>query len=152
MLTLHIEAPTLAELREKATAALGGVFAEPLTATAETSASPPARARRAGKSEETQASSPSPEPSATSQPTQSEATTTEPDGGATSASPSDEPKTNVALGYEADVKPAVLKLAEAKGRDTVIALLKDWKVDTAKDVPESDYAAFLADIEKRKAA
>jgi hypothetical protein len=111
-------------------------------------AAPKARAQAAAPKAETPASDPSPAPSDTSPQTPSEATTTTADGGATSASPSDEPATDGALTYEGDIKPAVLRVSAKKGRPGVEALLKQFEVANAKEVPEARWPEFMAAIDK----
>lgn len=110
---------------------------------------PKASARRAAPEAATQPSDPSPAPSDTSPTTQSEATTTEADGGADTASPSDDAAGgDQALTYDADIKPAVLKVSAKHGRPGVEKLLAQFEAANAKEIPETRWPELLAEIDK----
>ena len=62
---------------------------------------------------------------------------------ATKTAPSTEPK---ALDYIKDVKPVFLDFGKAKGRDAAMALLAEFNVKGATEIPAEQWPAFLARI------
>ena len=59
----------------------------------------------------------------------------------------EEPAVPVAtLDYEADIKPAVLKLVQTKSRDAAIGLFKEFGVENAKGLTADQWPAFMARV------
>lgn len=52
-----------------------------------------------------------------------------------------------AIDYEADIKPRVIKLAEAKGRAGVLAVFDTFGVDHASKVPVESYGKLVAALD-----
>lgn len=52
------------------------------------------------------------------------------------------------LDFQVDVLPRVFKLTEAKGRDAVVALLGDFGVAKASQVPPEKFGEFVAALNK----
>ena len=50
------------------------------------------------------------------------------------------------LDYEADIKPAVLKLVQTKSRDAAIGLFKEFGVENAKGLTADQWPAFMARV------
>lgn len=49
-----------------------------------------------------------------------------------------------ALGYEAHVKPLILKIGAQKGRDAILALLGEYGVKSGQELTSDQYVAFVA--------
>jgi uncharacterized membrane protein len=113
----------------------------------ESHTAPQGRAPAVAKQAEIQPSSPSQKPSATS----TTATTAEPDGGATSASPSDEEPTaeeKAAWDYATEIKPRVLDVSKKHGREGVIKLLEKFGVGNASEIPAERHGELMAEINR----
>ena len=136
MITLHIEAANLQDLRTKVAQALGDVLIPEAMYVADIK---PAKAAKP-------AATPAPTPAPTQAPvaaTATEAPTPAPTPAPTVDTVVDTPATDGALDYDADVKPAVLAVSKALGRTGVEDLLKPFNVTNAKFVQVEDYARLI---------
>lgn len=140
MIKIEIVADTPEEARALLAGLLGGVAPAPVAAAAAPAkpAATPAKPA-AAKKDEPKAD---PTPAAAAAPAETPAATadqpSEPDssGSATTAD----------LDYDKDVTPAVLAVAQQKGRDGVMGLLAKFGGATnAKDVPKDRWAELVAD-------
>lgn len=148
MITLHIEAANLQDLRTKVAQALGDVLIPEAMYVADTKPAPVAKAAKPRITEIGYAPITSILPPAT--------VTLDPISAPTPASASasapapvldtvvDTPATDGALDYDADVKPAVLAVSKALGRTGVEDLLKPFNVTNAKFIPADQFAALVA--------
>jgi hypothetical protein len=142
MITLHIEAANLQDLRTKVAQALGDVLIPEAMYVADTKPAPVAKAAKPRITEIGYAPITSILPAAT--------VTLNPTSAPTPASTPvldtvvDTPATDGALDYDADVKPAVLAVSKALGRTGVEDLLKPFNVTNAKFIPADQFAALVA--------
>lgn len=51
--------------------------------------------------------------------------------------------TSVELSYDKDIKPTVLKFAQAKGRDALVEILDSFGVATAQNLEPQQFGAFI---------
>ena len=66
------------------------------------------------------------------------------------AEPKEEPaETKSGLTYEADVRPAGLKLIEKCGRDALIALFDEFGVENGKELTPDQFQPFIDEIEEK---
>jgi len=131
MITLHIEAANLQDLRTKVAQALGDVLIPEAMYVANTKPAPVAKAAKPRIMETSYAPAAAPV---------AETPTPEP----TPAPVVDTPAADGALDYDIDVKPAVLAVSKALGRTGVEDLLKPFNVTNAKFIPADQFAALVA--------
>lgn len=141
MITLHIEAANLQDLRTKVAQALGDVLIPEAMYVADTK---PAKAavKPAATPAPTPAPTAAPTPAPTAAPTQ--APTAEPTPAPVVDTVVATPAADGALDYDIDVKPAVLAVSKALGRPGVEDLLKPFNVTNAKFIPADQFAALVA--------
>lgn len=141
MITLHIEAANLQDLRTKVAQALGDVLIPEAMYVADTKPAPaPAvKAAKLPKISELTEASYAPLPAAMAI-VEAPAPTPAP----TPAPVADAPAADGALDYDIDVKPAVLAVSKALGRPGVEDLLKPFNVTNAKFIPADQFAALIA--------
>lgn len=60
------------------------------------------------------------------------------------ASGTDDTPPGATLDYEAEVKPLILKIGAQKGRDAILALLKEYGVSSGQALTADQYEAFVA--------
>lgn len=147
MITLHIEAANLQDLRTKVAQALGDVLIPEAMYVADTK--PAKAAKPAPAPAPVTSAAPAAEVApATRRPISSlmevPAWTPEPTAALTLDTFDDTPAADGALDYDADVKPAVLAVSKALGRPGVEDLLKPFNVTNAKFIPADQFAALIA--------
>jgi hypothetical protein len=142
MITLHIEAANLQDLRTKVAQALGDVLIPEAMYVADTKPAKAAAAKPAAAPAPTPAPTAAPTPAPTAAPTP--APTTEPTPAPVVDTVVDTPAADGALDYDIDVKPAVLAVSKALGRPGVEDLLKPFNVTNAKFIPADQFAALVA--------
>jgi len=133
MITLHIEAANLQDLRTKVAQALGDVLIPEAMYVADTKPAPVAKAAKPRIMETGYAPAAAPV-----------AETPAPAPAPVVDTVVDTPVADGALDYDADVKPAVLAVSKALGRTGVEDLLKPFNVTNAKFVPADQFAALVA--------
>jgi hypothetical protein len=139
MITLHIEAANLQDLRTKVAQALGDVLIPEAMYVADTKPAPVAKAAKPKIMETSYAPAPTAAPVAetpTPEPTPAPAPVVD--------TVVDTPAADGALDYDIDVKPAVLAVSKALGRPGVEDLLKPFNVTNAKFIPADQFAALVA--------
>lgn len=141
MITLHIEAANLQDLRTKVAQALGDVLIPEAMYVADTKPAPVVKAAKPKIMETSYApaaapvaETPTPEPTPAPTPTPTPTVDTV----------VDTPDADGALDYDIDVKPAVLAVSKALGRPGVEDLLKPFNVTNAKFIPADQFAALVA--------
>ena len=147
MITLHIEAANLQDLRTKVAQALGDVLIPEAMYVADNK--PAKAAKPAPAPAPVTAAAPAAEVApATRRPISSlmevPAWTPEPTAALTLDTFDDTPAADGALDYDIDVKPAVLAVSKALGRPGVEDLLKPFNVTNAKFIPADQFAALVA--------
>lgn len=131
MITLHIEAANLQDLRTKVAQALGDVLIPEAMYVADTKPAPVVKAAKPRIMETSYApAAPAPTPESTPAPVVDTVV--------------DTPAADGALDYDIDVKPAVLAVSKALGRPGVEDLLKPFNVTNAKFIPVDQFAALVA--------
>jgi len=133
MITLHIEAANLQDLRTKVAQALGDVLIPEAMYVADTKPAPVAKAAKPRIMETGYAPAVAPV-----------AETPTPEPAPVVDTVVDTPVADGALDYDADVKPAVLAVSKALGRTGVEDLLKPFNVTNAKFIPADQFAALVA--------
>ncbi len=145
MITLHIEAANLQDLRTKVAQALGDVLIPEAMYVADTK---PAKAAKPRIMETSYAPIASlilkPEPTVEPTPAPPPASAVEPTPAPVVDTVVDTPAADGALDYDIDVKPAVLAVSKALGRPGVEDLLKPFNVTNAKFIPADQFAALVA--------
>lgn len=144
MITLHIEAANLQDLRTKVAQALGDVLIPEAMYVADTK---PAKAAKLPKITELTEASYAPPPTVTAiveAPTPAPAPTAAPTPAPVVDTVVATPAADGALDYDIDVKPAVLAVSKALGRPGVEDLLKPFNVTNAKFIPADQFAALVA--------
>ena len=139
MITLHIEAANLQDLRTKVAQALGDVLIPEAMYVADTKPAPAAKAAKPRIMETSYAPAAAPVAE-----TPTPAPTPEPTPAPAVVTPVDTPAADGALDYDIDVKPAVLAVSKALGRSGVEDLLKPFNVTNAKFIPADQFAALVA--------
>ncbi len=142
MITLHIEAANLQDLRTKVAQALGDVLIPEAMYVADNKPAKAAAAKPAATPAPTAA--PTPAPTAAPTPAPTAAPTPAPTPAPVVDTVVDTPAADGALDYDIDVKPAVLAVSKALGRPGVEDLLKPFNVTNAKFVPVEDYNRLIA--------
>jgi len=133
MITLHIEAANLQDLRTKVAQALGDVLIPEAMYVADTKLLPVVKAAKPRIMETSYAPAVAPvAETPTPAPTPVVDTVV------------DTPAADGALDYDIDVKPAVLAVSKALGRAGVEDLLKPFNVTNAKFIPADQFAALVA--------
>jgi len=135
MITLHIEAANLQDLRTKVAQALGDVLIPEAMYVANTKPAPVAKAAKPRIMETSYAPAVAPV---------AETPTPAPAPAPVVDTVVDTPAADGALDYDADVKPAVLAVSKALGRTGVEDLLKPFNVTNAKFIPADQFAALVA--------
>lgn len=144
MITLHIEAANLQDLRTKVAQALGDVLIPEAMYVADT------KPAKAAKPAATPAQTPAPAQTPVAAPVAEtpppapapvvDTVVDTPAADAFTTTPNDD---EGALDYDTDVKPAVLAVSKALGRTGVEDLLKPFNVTNAKFVPADQFAALV---------
>lgn len=147
MITLHIEAANLQDLRTKVAQALGDVLIPEAMYVADTK--PAKAAAKLPKITELTEASYAPPPTVTAiveatPPAPTPAPTAAPTPAPVVDTVVDTPAADGALDYDIDVKPAVLAVSKALGRPGVEDLLKPFNVTNAKFIPADQFAALVA--------
>lgn len=143
MITLHIEAANLQDLRTKVAQALGDVLIPEAMYVVDNKPAKAAAAKPAATPAPTAA--PTPAPTAAPTPAPTAAPTPAPVVDTVVDTPAvDTPAADGALDYDTDVKPAVLAVSKALGRPGVEDLLKPFNVTNAKFIPADQFAALVA--------
>jgi len=133
MITLHIEAANLQDLRTKVAQALGDVLIPAAMYGVDTKPAPVVKAAKPRIMETSYAPAVAPvAETPTPAPTPVVDTVV------------DTPAADGALDYDIDVKPAVLAVSKALGRAGVEDLLKPFNVTNAKFIPADQFAALVA--------
>jgi len=70
------------------------------------------------------------------------------DGAALDPEIAEEIANDAPLDFQKDVLPRVFKLTEAHGRDAVVAVLSEFGVPKASQVPPEKFAEFVAAVNK----
>jgi hypothetical protein len=138
MITLHIEAANLQDLRTKVAQALGDVLIPEAMYVADTKPASVAKSAKPKITETGNAPAPAAAPAAET-PTPAPTPAPEP----VVDTVVDTPAADGALDYDIDVKPAVLAVSKALGRPGVEDLLKPFNVTNAKFVQVEDYARLI---------
>ncbi len=148
MITLHIEAANLQDLRTKVAQALGDVLIPEAMYVADTK---PAKAAKPRIMETSYAPAAPAAPTVTAiveapppPPAPTPAPTAAPTPAPVVDTVVDTPAPDGALDYDIDVKPAVLAVSKALGRPGVEDLLKPFNVTNAKFIPADQFAALVA--------
>lgn len=137
MITLHIEAANLQDLRTKVAQALGDVLIPEAMYVADTKPAPVAKAAKPRIMETSYAPAAAPVAVAEMpEPTPAPAPVLD--------TVVDTPAADGALDYDTDVKPAVLAVSKALGRSGVEDLLKPFNVTNAKFIAADQFAALVA--------
>lgn len=140
MIEIKINADTPEQARAIMAGLLGGAASDAV-ATAQPAATPAKATPAKAKDKVAEAPKPDPTPAAGATPAETPAATAD----QPSETDSSGSATTAELDYDKDVTPAVLAVAQNKGRDGVLGLLKKFNAANAKDVPKERWAELIAD-------